>query len=100
MDIAAILARPVLHKTNSTSGFFYRTWDARPDAVPKDAQDEYLPCYRQPGAMRAGFNFYRATPQDVTDNQAFLAQGKLPMPILCFGGANGRGRGPLALESW
>ena len=22
------------------------------------------------------------------------------MPILCYGGAKGRGRGPLALESW
>jgi pimeloyl-ACP methyl ester carboxylesterase len=22
------------------------------------------------------------------------------MPILCFGGAKGQGRGPLALESW
>jgi pimeloyl-ACP methyl ester carboxylesterase len=59
-----------------------------------------LRCYRQPGAMRAGFNYYRATPQDVKDNQAFLAQGKLPMPILCYGGAKGRERGALARESW
>ena len=81
-------------------GFFYRTFGARPDAISQEAQQEYLRCYRQPGAMHAGFNFYRATPQDVKDNQAFLAQGKLPMPILCYGGAKGRGRGPLALESW
>jgi pimeloyl-ACP methyl ester carboxylesterase len=26
--------------------------------------------------------------------------GTLPMPILCYGGAKGRGRGSLALESW
>ena len=80
-------------------GFFYRTWGARPDAISKEAQQEYLRCYCQPGAMRAGFNLYRATPQDVKDNQAFLAQGKLPMPILCYGGAKGRGRGPLALRN-
>ncbi len=81
-------------------GFFYRTWGARKDAIPESAQREYFRAYKQPGAMKAGFNFYRATPQDVQDNQAFLAQGKLAMPILCYGGAKGRGRGPLALESW
>ncbi len=81
-------------------GFFYRVWGARPNAIPHEAQAEYLRCYRQPGAMHAGFNLYRATPQDVKDNEAFLAQGKLPMPILCYGGAKGRGRGMLALESW
>ena|SRR5690349_9779327 len=80
--------------------FFYRSWGARPDAISKEAQQEYLRAYRQPGAMRAGFNFYRATPQDIIDNEAFIAQGKLSMPILCYGGAQGRGRGLNALESW
>jgi len=50
--------------------------------------------------MRAGFNLYRATPQDVADNQALLAQGKLQMPVLCYGGAHGRGRGMAAVDSW
>jgi pimeloyl-ACP methyl ester carboxylesterase len=81
-------------------GFFYRNFGARPDAVSEDAQREYLRTYRLPGAMRAGFNFYRATPQDVADNEAFLAQGKLQMPVLCYGGTHGRGRGMAALESW
>jgi pimeloyl-ACP methyl ester carboxylesterase len=81
-------------------GFFYRTFGARPDAVSEEAQREYLRTYRLPGAMRAGFNFYRATPQDVADNEAFLAQGKLQMPVLCYGGTHGRGRGMAALESW
>lgn len=81
-------------------GFFYRNWGARPDAISDDAQREYLRTYRQPGAMRAGFNFYRAIRQDIADNEAFLAQGKLQMPVLCWGGEGGRGRGALALESW
>ena len=81
-------------------GFFYRTWGARPDAISEEAQREYLRTYRQPGAMRAGFNLYRATPQDVIDNEAFRAQGKLAMPILVHGGPHGRGRGMLAMESW
>jgi pimeloyl-ACP methyl ester carboxylesterase len=80
--------------------FFYRNWGARPDAISEEAQREYLRTYRQPGAMRAGFNLYRATPQDVADNEAFLAQGKLQMPVLCYGGPLGRGRGMAALESW
>ena len=81
-------------------GFFYRNWGGRPDAISPDAEREYLRTYRQPGAMRAGFNLYRATPQDVADNQAFLSEGKLKMPVLCYSGALGRGRGALATESW
>jgi pimeloyl-ACP methyl ester carboxylesterase len=81
-------------------GFFYRTWGARPDAISEEAQREYLRTYRQPGAMRAGFNLYRATPQDVADNEAFRAQGKLAMPTLVYGGLQGRGRGMAAMESW
>jgi pimeloyl-ACP methyl ester carboxylesterase len=81
-------------------GFFYRNWGARPDAISEEAQKEYLRTYRLPGAMRAGFNLYRATPQDVVDNEAFLRQGKLPMPVLCYGGPHGRGRGMAAMESW
>ena len=81
-------------------GFFYRNWGARPDTISEEDQREYLRTYRQPGAMRAGFNLYRATPQDVEDNQALLAQGKLEMPVLCYGGTQGRGRGMAAIESW
>ena len=81
-------------------GFFYRNWGARPDVISHEAQQEYLRTYRQPGAMTAGFNFYRATRQDVIDNEAFIAAGKLPMPVLCFGGTEGRGRGMAAIESW
>jgi pimeloyl-ACP methyl ester carboxylesterase len=81
--------------------FFYRHWGARPDAIDEEAQREYLRTYRQPGAMRAGFELYRATPRDVADNEAFLARdGKLRMPVLCYGGAQGRGRGMAAIESW
>lgn len=52
--------------------------------------------------MKAGFNYYRALPQNVEDNQRFLAEGgKLAMPILVYGGgAPGVGRGLMALESW
>ena len=61
---------------------------------------EYVRTYSQPGAMRAGFNFYRALPKDVADNRATLATGfKLPMPTLGLGGGGPRGRGDLVVES-
>jgi len=82
-------------------GFFYRQWGARPDAISFEAQQEYIRAYRLPGAMRAGFNLYRAISRDVTDNEEFLKQnGKLQMPVLCYGGPHGRGRGMGAIESW
>ena len=61
---------------------------------------EYVRTYSQPGAMRAGFNFYRALPQDVAHNRETLATGfKLPMPTLGIGGGGPRGRGDLVVES-
>ena len=81
--------------------FFYRKGGARPDAISAVAQQEYIRAYSLPGAMRAGFNYYRALPQVVADNQAFLARGKLAMPVMVYGGdAPGAGRGMSALESW
>jgi len=79
----------------------YRKAGARPDAIAEDAQREYLRTYAQPGAMRAGFNYYRAMPQDARDNAAFIQQGKLQMPVLVYGGgAANVGRGLYAMDSW
>ncbi len=36
--------------------------------------------------MHAGFNQFAAFDQDALDNQAFVAQGKLAMPVLAVGG--------------
>ncbi|GAB5467707.1 MAG: alpha/beta fold hydrolase [Rhodospirillales bacterium] len=81
-------------------GWFYREFAYRPDAVGGAALAEYLRCYRQPGALRAGFEYYRALPQDAADNAAWLAQGgRLAMPCLGIGGAKARGRGREPEES-
>jgi pimeloyl-ACP methyl ester carboxylesterase len=79
--------------------WFYRTFSYRPDTVTPDDLQEYLRTYRQPGAMRAGFAFYRALPQDIADNRAIAARLKLEMPVLAVGGANARGRGREPEES-
>lgn len=81
--------------------FFYRKGGARPDAISPEAQREYIRAYSLPGGMRAGFNYYRALPQIIETHQRYVAEGKLAMPILVFGGgAAAVGRGNAALESW
>jgi pimeloyl-ACP methyl ester carboxylesterase len=39
-----------------------------------------------PGAMHAGFEQFKAFDQDAIDNKAFVAKGKLAMPVLAIGG--------------
>ena len=83
-------------------GWFYREFCWQRGAIAQADIDEYLRCYRQPGAMRAGFEYYRALPRDKADNQAALDSGfRLPMPVLALGGgrAEARGRGEEPLES-
>lgn len=80
-------------------GWFLRSFAYRPDAIKEQDVAEYLRTYRQPGAMRAGFAFYRALAQDAADNQEMIAKAKLPMPVLAIGGAKGRGRGREPEES-
>lgn len=74
---------------------------SRPDAISEEAQKEYIRAYSQPGAMRAGFNYYREMARNARDNKAFIAQGKLAMPILVYGGGNKIvGRAMYAVDSW
>jgi len=80
--------------------FFFMNGCDQAGAILDADVAEYVRTYSQPGAMRAGFNFYRALAQDVADNRATLAGGfKLPMPTLGLGGGGPRGRGDLVVES-
>ena len=80
-------------------GWFYRNYGHRPDAIPEADIAEYLRVYRQPGALRAGFSYYRAIPQDTADNEAIAARFRLPMPVLALGGDSGWGRRMEVVES-
>ena len=80
-------------------GWFLRNFTAEQGAIPEDAIDEFARTYAQPGAMQAGLAYYRAIPQDIADNEASIAQGKLKMPVLALGGGEGFGRRELTLES-
>lgn len=51
--------------------------------------DRYASAFAGAGAMRAGFELYRAFDRDGEDNRAALAEtGKLTMPVLALGGAS------------
>jgi pimeloyl-ACP methyl ester carboxylesterase len=58
-----------------------------PSAVSDEDLDVYVSAYAAPGAMRAGFEVYRAFDQDAADNRAALERnGKLSVPVLAVGG--------------
>ena len=82
--------------------WFYGEFSWQRDAIQPADIDEYVRCYSQPGALRAGFAYYRNIPDDQADNRAILESGfRLPMPVLALGGARAeaRGRGLEPLES-
>ena len=81
-------------------GWFYENYGARRDAISPDAVKEYLRVYSQPGALRSGFEYYRNIPVDIAQNEALLKRdGKLAMPVLALGGADGWGRRMEVVES-
>jgi pimeloyl-ACP methyl ester carboxylesterase len=65
--------------------WFYHNLANNPAAITQDAIDEYVSHYSAPGGMRAGFEYYRAIPQDEIQNQNY-SKIKLTMPVLGLGG--------------
>ena len=65
---------------------FWNEFSAHPSRFSEAARDHYAALYARPGAMHAGFAQFAAFDQDAIDNRAFLATGKLPMPVLAVGG--------------
>jgi len=65
---------------------FWNEFSADPRRFSEAAREHYAALYALPGAMHAGFAQFAAFDQDAIDNQAFLAQGKLTMPVLAVGG--------------
>jgi pimeloyl-ACP methyl ester carboxylesterase len=64
---------------------FWNELSANPKAIDEATRRHYAKIYARPGAMHAAFNQFAAFPQDASDNKAFLAKGKLTMPILALG---------------
>jgi len=69
-----------------------------PSAISNNDLDIYTSAYAAPGAMRAGFELYRAFDQDAHDNrEALKRNGKLTIPGSAVGGATSTS-GPLVEE--
>jgi microsomal epoxide hydrolase len=56
------------------------------EAIDDAAIDEYTRVYAAPGAMRSGFEYYRAIFESIAQNKATATSG-LAMPVLAVGGA-------------
>ncbi|WP_244594695.1 alpha/beta fold hydrolase [Methylosinus sporium] len=67
-----------------------RAWSFREDAVSAAAIDEFARHYATPGGMTAGFEYYRALPEDAR-SVAALADRRLDMPVLAIAGRHGVG---------
>ncbi|WP_441966536.1 alpha/beta fold hydrolase [Microvirga sp. 2MCAF38] len=65
---------------------FWNEFSADPKRFSEASREHYAKLYAQPGAMHAGFNQFAAFDQDAIDNKAFVAKGKLTMPVLAIGG--------------
>jgi pimeloyl-ACP methyl ester carboxylesterase len=66
-------------------------FDARvfdPSAIDGESFEACVAAYSAPGAIRAGFQLYRAFDQDIQDNRdALMRNGKLRIPVLAVRGA-------------
>jgi hypothetical protein len=71
---------------------FWNEFSATPSRFSEAARDHYARLYATPGAMHSGFMQFAAFDQDAVDNQAFLANGKLPMPVLAIAGEKSFGK--------
>jgi pimeloyl-ACP methyl ester carboxylesterase len=65
---------------------FWNEFSATPSRFSETARRHYAKLYARPGAMHAGFAQFAAFDQDAADNKAFLAAGKLDVPVLALGG--------------
>ncbi|HEX7913760.1 MAG TPA: alpha/beta hydrolase [Paraburkholderia sp.] len=70
--------------------WFHNSEAVNSRAFTNDVEETYAREYAMPGALRAGFEYYRAFPADARQNQVF-AQHKLTMPVLGIGGAGSLG---------
>lgn len=68
----------------------YRAWAHNPAAIEEEAVQEYLRCFRQPGAMRAGFEDYRAAATVDLEHDAGDRDRRVTAPTLVLWGETGR----------
>jgi pimeloyl-ACP methyl ester carboxylesterase len=64
---------------------FWNELSATPKSIDEETRRHYAELYARPGAMHSAFEQFAAFSQDAIDNKAFVAKGKLAMPVLAIG---------------
>jgi len=77
-------------KEDTYLNWFY-DWTYNQSAITSEAREEYIKQYSKPGALRAGFEYYRAIFEDAEQNKEYAKEKLLDMPILTIGGEAGLG---------
>jgi len=70
---------------------FYDELSADPKHIDEETRAHYANLYARPHAIHDAFEQFVAFPQDGVDNRAFLAKGKLTIPVLAIGGEKSYG---------
>ena len=62
--------------------WFYHNLAYNPSAITAEDINKYVSHYSAPGSMHAGFEYYRAFPQNANQNGNYSMTTKLTMPVL------------------
>jgi haloacetate dehalogenase len=93
--------RLVSHDVRGYLEFFFERWTFRRDRLEDDAVDAYVRACSRPGALRAGFDDYRAQETDLAlDDADYEAGRRLRMPLLALWGSVGLPARMPTLEIW
>jgi pimeloyl-ACP methyl ester carboxylesterase len=82
--------------------YFFERWTFQRSGIDPAAVDEYVRSFSRPGALRAGFDDYRASfpYDDDLDNADFDAGLRLTMPVLALWGSTGIPAQLDVLDAW
>jgi pimeloyl-ACP methyl ester carboxylesterase len=78
-------------KEDTYLNWFYDHYSYNQSAITPKDREEYIKQYSKPGALRAGFEYYRAIFEDAQQNKEYASKQKLDIPILTIGGEAGVG---------
>lgn len=80
--------------------YFFERWTYNRDALSPDVVDEYVHAFSRPGALRAGFDDYRAQEVDLVHDEEDAAAGRVvTAPVLALWGPGWVG-GFLRVGGW
>ncbi|AQZ62826.1 HMP-PP hydrolase (pyridoxal phosphatase) Cof, detected in genetic screen for thiamin metabolic genes (PMID:15292217) [[Actinomadura] parvosata subsp. kistnae] len=93
--------RLVGHDVRGYLEFFFERWTYNRHGLSPEAVDAYVRAFSRPGALRAGFDDYRAHELDLAlDDEDAAAGRRLTMPVLALWGSAGLPARLPTLEIW